>query len=54
MDGRRLLCVPRMLMLLNTILHDAYDAPVVGHRGIDATMERLCWTYFWPYMNKTV
>ena len=54
MDGRRLLCVPRMPTLLNTILHDAHDAPVAGHRGIDATMERLCRTYFWPHMNKTV
>ena len=54
MDGRRLLCVPQMPMLLNTILHNAHDAPVAGHRGIDATMERLCQTYSWPHINKTV
>ena len=52
MDGRRLLCVPRMSMLLNTILHSAHDAPVPGYRGIDAAMERLCRKYVSMILKK--
>lgn len=48
---RRLICVPQ---ILDHILYDAHDAPVAGHRGIDATLERVGHTYYWPHMNKTV
>ena len=50
----RQLCIPRMPTILSKILYDAHDSTSGGHRGIDATVERIARQYYWPNIAKSV
>ena len=36
------------------VLHDAHDALTGGHRGMNATLEKIERHFFWPKMRKDV
>jgi transposase InsO family protein len=38
----------------NEMLHEAHDALMSGHLGMDKTMERLARVAFWPHMERDV
>ena len=48
------LVIPRMPSILRSILHDMHDMPSAGHRGIDATIERIERQYYWSNIAKSV
>ena len=53
-DRDKQLVIPRMPNILLSILKDSHDHPSAGHRGVDATMERIERRYYWPNIAKSV
>lgn len=48
------LVVPNDAALKHDLLHDAHDAPLAGHPGINSTLEILKRDYWWPAMAAEV
>ena len=55
LDGsKRRLCIPHDLKLREELLHEAHDAKIAGHLGIEKTLELLSRSMFWPGMTSSV
>ncbi len=46
--------VPSSVDLKHTILQEAHDSKLAGHRGVKATLKSLAMTFWWPNMHDDV
>ncbi len=50
-------CAPRLYIpagMRETILHEAHDANISGHLGMDKTLERISRRFYWPQLETSV